>query len=51
MFGYSRHMKGCLIKDCKHDSTDSGRGALGIGLVCSALLFFTTDRHALVHLT
>jgi hypothetical protein len=25
MFGYSRHVKGCLMKEYKSDPTDSGR--------------------------
>lgn len=34
MFGYSRHVKGGLIKEYKR----GGRGALNLGLVCSALI-------------
>ena len=44
MFGYSKHVKECLM-EYKYDPTDSGR----IGLFCSALLFFTKD--SLVYLT
>ena len=39
MFGYSKHVKGHLMKEYKYDPTDSGKQALSIGLVCSALLF------------
>ena len=51
MFGYSKHMKGCLIKEYKYEPTESGRQALSFGLVCSTLLFFTKDTHVLVCLT
>lgn len=50
MFGYSRHMKGHMMKECKDDLTDSGRRALNFVLVFSALLFFVKDMYALVHL-
>jgi hypothetical protein len=51
MFGYSKHMKECLMKECSYESTDSGRRALSIGLVCSASLFFINNTHVLVLLT
>jgi hypothetical protein len=44
MFGYSKHVKGHLMKEYKYDPIDSGGQALSFGLVCSAL-------HALVSLT
>lgn len=50
MFGYSKHAKGLLMKEYKYDSTDSGRGALSLGLVCSASLFFAKDTNVLVQL-
>ena len=42
-FWYSRHMRGCLIKEYRYDPTDSGRGALNIGLICSTSLFFVNN--------
>lgn len=36
MFGYSKHIKGHLMKEHKYDLTDSGRQAL----VCSDSIFF-----------
>jgi hypothetical protein len=50
MFGYSRYVKGILMKGFKYDPIDSGRWALNLGLVFSALLFFANDTHALVAL-
>jgi hypothetical protein len=38
MFGYSKHMKGCLIKEYKYDPMDSERQALSLGLLCLAVL-------------
>ena len=49
MFGYSKHMKGCVMKEYKCDPTDRGRES--IGLVCSTSLFFTNNTHVLVCLT
>jgi hypothetical protein len=51
IFGYSKHVKGHLMKEYKYDPTDSGRQASSIGLVFSASLFFSNDMHVLVHLT
>jgi len=50
MFGYSRHVKGPVVREYKHDPRDSGRGALSLGLVGSALLFFSNNTHGLVYL-
>ena len=49
VFGYSKHVKGRLMKE--YDLTDSGKQTLSIGLVCFASLFFTKVTHVLVHLT
>ena len=44
-------MKGCLVKEYRYDSTDSGRPALIFGLVSSTLLLFIKDTHVLIYLT
>ena len=49
MFCYSKHVKGHMTKEYKYEPTDSVRGSLG--LVGSALLVFTKDKHVLVGLT
>ena len=51
MFWYSEHVKGPGMKEYKYDPIDSGRWARSLGLVCSALLFFSKDTHVLVCLT
>ena len=33
MFGYSRHMKGPMMKGYKHDPTDGAGEAVSIGLL------------------
>jgi hypothetical protein len=48
MFGYSRHMKGLLMKEYKYDATNSERRTLSLSLVCSTSLFFVNDTHVLV---
>jgi hypothetical protein len=50
MFGYSKHMKGPVMKEYKSYPTDSWGGALSLGLVCSASLF-SYNMHVLAHLT
>ena len=50
MFAYSKYVKGHLVGEYKYDPTDSGRGALSLGLVCSASLFFAKDTNVLVQL-
>ena len=37
MFGYSRYVKGRLMKEYKYDPQTVGEKALSFGLVCSAL--------------
>jgi hypothetical protein len=39
------------MEEDQYDPTDSGRGALSIGLVYSALLFFAKETHVWVRLT
>jgi hypothetical protein len=51
MFGYSKHVNECLMKEHNYDITDSGRQGLSIGLVCLASLFFANSMHVLVCLT
>jgi hypothetical protein len=48
IFCYSRHVKRCVMKECKYDPT--GSKSWSIGSFCSASLFFTKDKHVLVHL-
>ena len=48
-FRYSKNVKEQVMKKYKYDPTDSGRG--DIGLVCSALLFFSNNTRVLVCLT
>jgi hypothetical protein len=38
MFSYSKHVKEPVVKEYKYEHRDSGRLALSIVLVCSALL-------------
>jgi hypothetical protein len=51
MLGYSKHMKGSMMKEYKYDPTYSGRWALNFGLVCFTSLFFVNNTHVLVHVT
>ena len=51
LFGYSRHMKGHLMKEFRVDVTDVKRPALSLALVCSGSLFLAKDTHILVCLT
>ena len=51
VFLQQTQVKGPLMKECKYDPTGTGRGVLSIDLVCSALIFFTKDTHALALLT
>ena len=39
MFGYSRHVKGRLMKEYKYDPTDSGRGGVSFGFLCLVILW------------
>jgi hypothetical protein len=48
VFGYSRHVKGLLMKEYKYYPTESGRWALSFGLVCSASLSFAKAMYVLV---
>jgi len=50
VFLQQTQVKGPLMKECKYDPTGTGR-VLSIDLVCSALIFFTKDTHALVRFT
>ena len=51
MFGYSRQLRGCMMKEYKYDPTDSVGRALNLGLVCVTSPFSTKDTHVLVPLT
>ena len=44
MFGYSKHVKGPVMKEYKHDPADRGRGALATSssLACSPYSLLTT---------
>jgi hypothetical protein len=49
MFGYSKHVKGLLMREYKYDPTDSGRQALV--WFAPSCYFFAKDTHVLVCLT